>query len=149
MGDYMKEFFSNLKFAWQFTRDQKKKFILNIFYGICLIFISVCVPILSAKVIVTLTKSEFKQLLMISIVILVVEWSRNIFNYLGTRSAQIIYREGVIKVQTRLGREILKLEKNYHWILPDFYKEILNFSNGLELDNEETFIFLFSTIYIL
>jgi ABC-type multidrug transport system fused ATPase/permease subunit len=112
MGDYMKEFFSNLKFAWQFTRDQKKKFILNIFYGICLIFISVCVPILSAKVIVTLTKSEFKQLLMISIVILVVEWSRNIFNYLGTRSAQIIYREGVIKVQTRLGREILKLENN-------------------------------------
>lgn len=45
--------------------------------------------------------------------------------------------------------EILKLEKNYHWILPDFYKEILNFSNGLELDNEETFIFLFSTSYIL
>ena len=36
--------------------------------------------------------------------------------------------------------EILELEKNYHWILPDFYKEILNFSNGLELDNEETFI---------
>ena len=40
--------------------------------------------------------------------------------------------------------EILELEKNYHWILPDFYKEILNFSNGLELDNEETFIFLFN-----
>ena len=45
--------------------------------------------------------------------------------------------------------EILELEKNYHWILPDFYKEILNFSNGLELDNEETFIFLFNTSYML
>lgn len=33
--------------------------------------------------------------------------------------------------------------------MPDFYKEILNFSNGLELDNEETFIFLFNTSYML
>ena len=59
----MKEFITNLKFAWIYARDQKKEIIRFIFTNILHIFISLCVPILSAKIIIALTTNKFKQLL--------------------------------------------------------------------------------------
>lgn len=106
----MKEFFYNLKFAWNYTKKQKNLLICYIVCNILSILISIFIPILSANVIVSLTSSEFKQVLYISLAIMAVELSRNLINY-GTRYfSQVIYRETFTEVQSALGKEILKLE---------------------------------------
>ena len=106
----MKEFYNNLQFAWQYAKDQKKKLLTYIFCNIVTIIISIIVPILSAQIIVKLTDNEFYQVLCISLIILVVELSRNICNYFARLFSQVIYRETFTKIQSSLGTEILKLE---------------------------------------
>ena len=104
------EFFKNLKFAWNYAKDQKKNLIWFIIVNILIIAISVVVPILSAKIIVYLTDNEFHQLLLIAFVILLIEWFRNVCNYFKRHNSNILFRETYINLQTCLGKEILKIE---------------------------------------
>ena len=60
----MKEFLSNLKFAWRFAKGERAKLIKYILCNICMIIISVIVPIISAQIIISLTDSLFQQLLL-------------------------------------------------------------------------------------
>ncbi len=106
----MKEFLGNLKFAWKYAKDQKARLICYIICNIISVAISIVIPILSAKIIVELTNSGFYQVLLISVIILLVEWSRNIMNYCTRYFSQTIYRETFTKIQSGLGKEILKLE---------------------------------------
>lgn len=104
------EFFKNLKFAWNYAKDQKKNLIWFIIVNILIIIISVIVPILSAKAIIYLTDNEFHQLLLIALIILFIEWFRNICNYFKRHNSNILFRETYINLQTSLGKEILKIE---------------------------------------
>lgn len=106
----MKEFFEYLKFAWKYAKGEKKRIIAYIIFNIISILISVFVPIVSAKIIVSLTEGQFKQVLLMSLVILVVELSRSTSNYFLRLFSQIIYRETFTKIQSDLGKEMLKLE---------------------------------------
>lgn len=106
----MKEFLNNVKFAWKYAKGEKKKIVVYILCNILTVAISIFIPILSAQIIVALTSSEFKQVVLISLVILAVEFSRNISNYFVRLFSQIIYRETFTKIQSSLGKEILKLE---------------------------------------
>lgn len=106
----MKELVYNLKFAWRYAKNQKK---LIIFYILCNIFqiiISVVLPILSAKIIVSLTDNQLIQVLNIALILLVTELFRNCVVYLTNYFSQKIYRETFISVQSDLGYEILKLQ---------------------------------------
>lgn len=104
------EFLRNLKFAWQYAKNQKKNLIWFIIINILVIIISVVVPILSAKEIVYLTDNKFNQLLLIAFIILLVEWLRNICNYFKRHNSNVLFRETYVNLQTDLGREILKIE---------------------------------------
>ncbi len=106
----MREFFKNLKLTWQYAKEQKYKLIKYMICNFISIIISVVVPILSAKIIISLTTNEFYQLLSMSIVIFIVENTRNIVNYFARYYSQVIYRESFTKIQTTLGKEILRLE---------------------------------------
>lgn len=106
----MKEFLSNLKFAWRFAKGERAKLIKYILCNICMIIISVIVPIISAQIIISLTDSLFQQLLFLAIILCLVEWSRNVFNRLSMYYSQVIYRETFISLQTELGKEIMRLE---------------------------------------
>lgn len=106
----MEELFKNLKFTWQYSKGQKYKLMVFIFSNILDVIISVVVPILSAKAIVSLTDNLFKQLILISIVLFLVECSRNVVHYIESYCVQFIYRETFVKIQTDLGRKILQLE---------------------------------------
>lgn len=106
----MKEFFKNLNQAWHYGKNQKKLIYLYIFFNIIFIAINLFIPILSAKIIVQLTASKFKQVLLISIVIFFIEIFRNFAKYATSYFRQKIYRETFNEVQTRLGEEILKIE---------------------------------------
>lgn len=106
----MSEFKKNLFNLWKYLKQQKKHIILSVICDIFRIFLSVVVPILSARVIVYLTNNEFEQLIMISIVILILELLRNIQSYLIRYNYQIIYRETLTSIQRDLARTILKIE---------------------------------------
>jgi len=109
----MKEFFKYLKMAWKYAKSEKKKICAYIIFNILTIGISIFVPILSAKIIVDLTEGAFQQVLLISLVILVVEVTRSICNYFVRLFSQVVYRESFIRIQSDLGKEILKLYIKY------------------------------------
>ena len=106
----MKELFKNLKFAWKFAKYQKIKVIKFILMNILGVIISVTVPILSARIIISLAKNNFEQIILIAVVIFVVENARNLVHYLNRYYSQIIYRETFTKIEIELGSNILKLE---------------------------------------
>lgn len=106
----MKEFFSNLKFVWQYAKDQKAKLIKYILCNFVVVIISVVVPIISANIIIYLTDSMFYQLLMMASVLCLLELLRNMLNYFSRYYSMIIFRESFIKIQTVLGKNILRLE---------------------------------------
>jgi len=106
----MKEFWNNLKFAWKYSKEQKKELIKFVITNIVYIFISLIVPILSARIIISLTESKLYQLLFMAIIIFIVENIRNLVHYFSHKYAQIIYRESFTKIQIDLGKNILKLE---------------------------------------
>ena len=106
----MKETLFNVKFAYKYIKDQKLRMIGLLVSSIFTVIISVILPILSANIIVNLTNNKLYQVLNISVIILLIELSRNIFNYIGRMSAQRIHREGFKRIQIHLGQEILKIE---------------------------------------
>ncbi len=108
----MKEFWGHLKFAWKYAKNQKFKLIKYIIAHLVGTVISIVVPILGARQIITLTNSEFKQLILVCILIFIVENVRNFVHFFARYYGQYIYRETFTKLQTDLGREILKLENS-------------------------------------
>ena len=90
---FMKEFFKNLKFSWKYARNYKKDMLGYTFLSILSIFVSIVLPILSAKNIVFLTNSDFKQVLYISVVLLVVNIVQYVITYFIRYFSQIVYRE--------------------------------------------------------
>ena len=76
----MKELIYNLKFAWRYAKNQKKLIILYILCNLFQIIISVFLPVLSAKIIVSLTDNQLIQVLNIALVLLIVELFRNCVN---------------------------------------------------------------------
>ena len=65
----MKELVKNLKFAWEYTKDQKLKLVLMLLVNISSIFVSILVPIVYAKIMVELTNNEFYNLLIIGLLL--------------------------------------------------------------------------------
>ena len=106
----MMEFLRNIKFAWKYAKNEKVSILLFGLCNIIKIIISVFVPILSARVIVNLTDNQLIQVLDVCLVLLLCEGFRNIIHYCNNYFSQRIYRETFIRIQTDLGREILKLE---------------------------------------
>ncbi len=156
----MKELWSNLKFAWNYAKDQKKRIFFYILCNIISIIISIFVPILSARVIVDLTSNKFQQVIYISIVIFLVEIVRNLTRYFASKNSQVVYRETFSKIQYSLGSEILKLENKcvdnnssgvfIQRLTNDTSKiaEIFNVLNRY-LGNIITNIGIFSAIYLI
>ena len=106
----MKELIYNLKFAWRYAKKQKKLLFIYVLCNLFQIVISVFLPVLSAKIIVSLTDNQLIQVLNIALVLLFVELFRNCVVYLTNYFSQKIYRETFISVQSDLGYEILKLQ---------------------------------------
>lgn len=50
------------------------------------------------------------QLLLIALSILLIEWFRNIINFIGRYNYEMLFRKTYVDLQTALGKEILKIE---------------------------------------
>lgn len=106
----VKKTVSNLKYAWTYAKSEKWKIIKYIIVNLIQVGISVFIPILSAKMIVSLTNNQLTQLIFIAFIIFLVENLRNFIHYNSMYYSNVIYRETLKKIQIDLGKNILKLE---------------------------------------
>ena len=106
----MKELFKNLKFVWNYAENQKGKLIILIIIGIVQIIINVIFPILSARIVVSLTTNEYFRILLIAIIILILDSVYNCLNYLVRIITMNVHRNVLFELEVNLGENILKLE---------------------------------------
>lgn len=100
----------NLKKSFQYAKKQKKEFILYFISNIFLAIIGAIAPLLSANQLLKLTDGVLNQLLIISLVILGVELSRNICNFLSRKYSQIFAREVLKQIQVDVAGSVLDIE---------------------------------------
>ena len=105
----MNDLKTNLKFVWKYAKEEKNRFILYGILNIFIIAISVLGPILSAKIILALTKEEFSQVIYVAIAILLINLFKNFLGYIGQLVTHKIHRNALAKAEIDLGGEILKL----------------------------------------
>lgn len=105
----MKEFINNLKFTWNYTKNEKTKLILYCILNIGIISISIVSPILGARRIVALTNNMFDQLLFISLLLLIVNILDRINQFFSNRLTYSIYRNTLSYLGIDLSKNILKL----------------------------------------
>ena len=108
----MKDFYKNLKFSWYYTKEEKLKVILLVIFNVINIVISVIAPILSAWAIIALTSDNYKQIILIAILILGIEVLGELFNYLTRVLALRIQKKAKYRLQMDVGANILKLENS-------------------------------------
>ena len=109
---FLKEVWSNLKFAWIYAKNEKMKIIGFMLCNIIQIAISIVVPIISANIIVNLTANKLFQVLIVAIILYIVENIRNVISFLCRYFAQTTYRETFVRLQLDLGKSILKLKNS-------------------------------------
>ena len=106
----MKELFKNLKFVWNYAQNQKGKLIILTIINIIQIIISVIFPILSARVVVSLTTNEYFRILLIAIIILILDSIYSCLSYFVRIITINIHRNVLSQLEVNLGMNVLKLE---------------------------------------
>ena len=109
---FIKAVSSNLKFAWKYAKKDKMKIIDFMICNIFQIIISIVVPIISARIIVSLTANKLFQVLVMAIVLFFVENMRNLMSFISRFFAQTTYRETFVRLQLDLGKSILRLKNS-------------------------------------
>ncbi|MBR3162250.1 MAG: ABC transporter ATP-binding protein [Bacilli bacterium] len=106
----MKDFIKNINFAYSYAKEDKKYLILIILLNIISIALKIILPILSAKIIVSLTNNDYIQIITVAIAILVVNFADDDIYYIFRRVATKIHKDVVSKLEIDLGKNILMLE---------------------------------------
>lgn len=106
----MRELCNNLKFAWEYAKVEKKAILGIVFSSICNIIFSIIVPILSAKIIISLTSSNFTQIILLALVLFFTDIVIDILDYFSRRCSIKVYKNSLSLLEIDLGRNVLKLE---------------------------------------
>lgn len=108
----MKDFFKNLKFTWKYASGEKKYLVTAAVVNILCSLFQVILPILSANIIIELTDSNFANIVLLAIAILLIGVIINILFYIFRRCAIRVYQITLSNMEIDLGKNILKLENN-------------------------------------
>ncbi len=100
----------NLKLSFKYAKNQKKEFILYFIFNVMLAIIGAVAPLLSAKQLLKITDGLLNELLIISLMILIIELSRNLCHFLARKYSQIFAAEVLKKIQIDVAHEVLKIE---------------------------------------
>lgn len=106
----MKNLLNNLKFSWNYVKGSKKSIILFLISNLFQICFSIIAPILSAKIVISLTTNEYMRIINIAVIIFLVDYISDIFGYFISIMGSKIYRETMTEIEYDLGRNILMLE---------------------------------------
>ena len=106
------ETIKNLKRVWSYGKKYKKNVIIFTLISIFFVAVNIVVPIVTAKQIVYLSDSKYWQLIVVSAVILIIDFLAVIFHWLLRRNTQVFFRGTTKDIQLATSREILKIELN-------------------------------------
>jgi len=106
----MKEFLTNIKFVWAYTKGQRLKILCVSILNIVGVFLSVVSPIIGAKVIMNITNENLSQLFLMAIFMLILGIVENLQMFLAQTCSYISFRETFNNMQINLGENILQLE---------------------------------------
>lgn len=106
----MKDLFKNLKYTYNYIKNQKKDFAVYIFVEILSVICSLLLPILSAKIIINLSLGNFKEIIEFALIIFVIQMLYNVIHFFESKSMQKIFRETLYKMQKDVSNEILRLD---------------------------------------
>ncbi len=101
---------NNLKKAFKYAKKQWKYFGLFFIFNILIAIIGAVAPLITAKQLIKLTDGLLTQLISLSVLVFVIEVSRNICNYITRLSAQRFAREILKEIQIDMTKEILCME---------------------------------------
>ena len=107
----MRKFIKNVRLLWPYIKSAKFNIIKCILCNIISIVFKIIVPILLAKVIISITNDELVRLLQIAVVIFGVGIIDNFVRGYSHKYSQKIRKTGMINLQKRLSREILKISQ--------------------------------------
>lgn len=108
----MKDTFKNLRRVYKkYGREYKGALIKNFIFSLFGIFTNICIPLFSAKFIISFTDSKFEQAIYMALIILVICAIETVKILLIRKNNQIVRRGIVRNIQMSLGREILKLDQ--------------------------------------
>ena len=110
----MKKIFKNIKLVWKYSKDQRAKIIIYGITHIMSIILGIIVPIISAKIIINLTNSNFEQLIYMSIIMFFIDVTYTINNHIQRYTTQQVFLKSFINIQTSLGKEILRIENSFY-----------------------------------
>lgn len=88
----------------------KNNLIILVINNIVGIILSIVIPILSAKIIISLTSNNYSQIILIALVIFIVDGISNLTHYISRVFSIKIYRNTLSALEIDLGRNVLKLE---------------------------------------
>ena len=108
----MKEFKKNLSNAAPFFKGHGLRMILIIIFTTIILGLRIVSPILSAKVIVSLTDNVLEQVISLALVLWVIDIVWNFAWYFQRQLYQKIYTDVFSKVQNALGAAILRLNND-------------------------------------
>ena len=108
----MKSTIKNLKFAWKYTKNNRKSLFIIGFVSIIDVLLNIVTPILSAKIIIELTTNNYKRIILIALMILIVNILSSIVNYIARNFSSKTYRDTLSMLEVDLGKNVLKLENN-------------------------------------
>lgn len=108
----MKDTFKNLRRVYKkYGKEYRGALIKNSIFSLFGIFTNICIPLFSAKFIISFTDSKFEQAIYMALIILVICAIETVKILLIRKNNQIVRRGIVRNIQMSLGREILKLDQ--------------------------------------
>lgn len=108
----MKDFIGNLKFTWNYVKEQRKYLVIIIMAYLFSIVNSILFPLLSAKIVIELTSNDYAQIFIIALVIFVVELFDNFTHFISYYYSSKMYNNILSKIGIEVGRNILKIENS-------------------------------------
>ena len=105
----MKDFLKNIRFVWKYSKSEKGKIIVYLINSFIRAGIGVIFPIISAKIIVSLTDNLLEQCLIFGGVMALLEILFDTLHTITSKLYTKIFRQIYINIQSDLGAEILKL----------------------------------------
>lgn len=106
----IKEVILNLKKTFKYIKPYKKAIILDVLITILLTLLGVLGPLLSAKLMLSLTNGELNILLLIAFIVLIFDVFSNVLQNLNTLIFKKNFEKIVLSIQISLLREIFNLE---------------------------------------
>lgn len=106
----MKDVFKSIKKVYKYAKPYRKYFFIYLLLIPCLTAISIVVPLFTAKQLIYINDSLFKELLSISILIFSIEICRNVCRYFANQSLMFYFRETMRILKMKALKAILNIQ---------------------------------------